>query len=303
MADSFNFYLDWIICAQFAGQCWALDRGLYAAAGLDVTLVPWQEDGRTIIEKVVAGGSGAGCSEDNIVVSAAAKHGNVKIIGAMLQGTPLVLMSRPQKRIRSLQDLRGKRIGMHKDGNRALAMVLSLEGIAPGELEIHEVPFDLDYLKHDRVDALQGYLMTEPVQLEAMGVSVEVLPVSHARLRPYAQAYFASTDMIAAGSSLLSRFLAASKAGWRAVLQQPDEAADVVAKMMGDAAQAPEQRRMLDKLLPLVAGALPHERIGEIDVEQWRRNLATYFEHGLTDRPLDLNDAVDLTLANGATSQ
>ncbi len=293
MADAFDFYLDWIIGAQFAGQCWALDKGWYAAAGLDVTLVPWQEDGRTIVDKVLAGGIGAGCSEDNLVVSAAGKDGSVKVIGAMLQGTPLVLMSRPEKRIRSFQDLRGKRIGMHNDGNRALEMVLALEGIAPGDIEILEVPFDLGYLQQDRVDALQGYLMTEPIQLESMGIAVDVLPVTHARLHPYAQAYFASTAVISSSGDLMSRFLAVSTAGWRAVLTDPDQAADIVAKMMGDLSQAREQRRMLDKLMPLVAGALPVEQIGAIETEQWQRNLATYFEYGLTDRLLALSAIVD----------
>lgn len=302
MSSSFNFYLDWIICAQFAGQCWAQEKGLYAEAGLDVTLVPWQEDGRSIIDKVLAGGIGAGCSEDNVVVSAADKHGNVKVIGAMLQGTPLVLMSRPEKRIRSLQDLRGKRIGMHNDGNRALEMVLALEGIAPGDIEVVEVPFDLDYLKHDRVDALQGYLMTEPIELEAMGIAVEVLPVRHARLHPYAQAYFASTAVIAAHGDLLSRFLVASAVGWRAVLASPDEASRVVAKMIGDPSQAAEQRRMLDKLMPLVAGALPVEQLGVIASEQWQRNLATYFAYGLIDRQLALDDVVDTAFVKGGTA-
>ena len=73
----FTFYLDWVICAQFAGLCWAQAKGLYAEAGLDVTLVPWQEDGRTIVEKVLAGGLCAGSSEDNLLVSARATGASV----------------------------------------------------------------------------------------------------------------------------------------------------------------------------------------------------------------------------------
>ena len=152
------------------------------------------------------------------------------------------------------------------------------------------------------MDALQGYLMTEPIQLEAMGVIVDVLPVDHAHLHPYAQAYFASTAVISSCGALLSRFLAASNAGWRAVLAHPGEAAGIVAKMMGDASQEREQRHMLDKLLPLVAGALPVEQIGSIETAQWQRNLATYFAYGLTDRLLALNDVIDLTFEDGATA-
>ncbi len=35
----FTFVLDWYLNCQFAGLIWARDRGLYADAGLDVTLV------------------------------------------------------------------------------------------------------------------------------------------------------------------------------------------------------------------------------------------------------------------------
>ena len=65
----FTFYLDWVITGQFAGLCWAQEKGLYAQAGLAVALRPWQEDGRSIVDKVLAGGLCAGSSEDNLIVS------------------------------------------------------------------------------------------------------------------------------------------------------------------------------------------------------------------------------------------
>jgi NitT/TauT family transport system substrate-binding protein len=213
-----------------------------------------------------------------------------------------VLMSLPSKHIRSIQDLRGKRIGMHNDGNRALQMVLALEGIALDDVHVVEVSFALDHLSAGRCDALQGYAMTEPIELEAMGEAVDVLPVSHERLQPYAQAYFASNAVIASHGDVLQKFLAASHAGWRAVLANPDQAARIIADMMGDPAQAQQQRKMLERLLPLVAGDLPEKQIGTLVHAQWQRNLATYYEHGLIDRPLALHDVLDASLLDFGTS-
>jgi NitT/TauT family transport system substrate-binding protein len=293
MTSKFTFYLDWIICAQFAGLCWAYDRGLYKAHGLDVTLQAWEEDGRTIIQKVLTGGICAGSSEDNLIVSAADSDGSVKAFGAMLQETPLVLMSRREKHIRTLQHLRGKRIGMHGDGRRALDIVLALEGIDRNDLSIEQVTFDLEHLHQDRFDAQQGYVMTEPIQLEAMGITVDMLAIRHPRFHPYAQVYFAGSEVLRQSGDVLARFLAASSAGWRDVLAHTDEAAGVVARMMGDPSQAPQQHLMLKRMLPLVAGNLSHEEIGMLQSEQWQCNLATYFEHGVTKRHLELGDVVD----------
>jgi NitT/TauT family transport system substrate-binding protein len=292
----FTFYLDWIACAQFAGLFWARDNGLYDAAGLQVTIVPWHEDGRSVHEKVMhtaaQGQLCAGCSEDNLIITQAGKGRSVLAFGAMLQETPLVIMSKPEQKIRCFDDLRGKRIGMHADGIRALELVLALEGISVGDLELHEVGFDLEHLREDRFDALQGYAMTEPVQLAALGVEVELLSVKHPHLHPYAQVYFSERALTVANQSIMTAFLAASSAGWLAVCAEPRQAAQPLARVMGEPAQERMQREMLTRVIPLVTGGKPVERIGTIDREQWQRNLATYAKFGLLDQPLDVADVV-----------
>ncbi len=223
---SFTFYLDWVVCAQFGGFIWAKECGLYDDAGLDVTFVPWCHDGRSVIQKGVDHASGgelcAGSVADNLVVSECATSASARVFGAMLQDTPLVLMSRPSQHISSFNDLRGKRVGMHTDGIRALEIVLTLEGFAMGYLDVHEVGFDLEHLIQGRFDALQGYSMTEPVQLETLGVDVDVLPIRHLRLQPYAQTYVSETTLLSEHQGRFADFLAASNAGWLAVCARPD---------------------------------------------------------------------------------
>lgn len=300
---SFTFYLDWIVCSQFAGIFWAKEHGLYEAKGLDVNVVSWHDDGRTVIDKVLQSASSgelcAGCAEDNLVVRRCADDGSVMVFGAMLQDTPLVLMSRPTQFIRSLADLRGKRVGMHADGIRVLELVLALEGIPPGDLDLQEVGFDLEHLRSDRFDALQGYTMTEPVQLSSLGVDVDVMAVKHRRLKPYAQTYFSETTLLSSRPEPFVNFLCASSAGWLAACAQPEEAAALVSRLMhqdlptGDRRQAEsDRRRSLDRVISLVLGHLPPERIGSVEIEQWKRNLATYFEFGLIPRPLGIEDVV-----------
>jgi NitT/TauT family transport system substrate-binding protein len=292
----FTFYLDWITGAQFAGLFWASENGLYEAAGLDVTLVPWQEDGRSVLEKVIqtsaSGALCAGCCEDNLLVSQASNGGSLRAFGAMLQDTPLVLMSRPEQGIRTIGDLRGKRIGMHPDGIRALETVLTLEGIPILEVDIHEVGFDLEHVRQNRFDAVQGYSMTEPVQLAELGVTVEVFRIEHPRLKPYAQVYFSERTLKTRNKFVLASFLSASNAGWLSVCADPDGAAVVIARAMHEPTQETEQRQMIERLIPLVTGGRGQGQIGTIDTEQWRRNLETYADFGLIDRPLDLHDVV-----------
>jgi ABC-type nitrate/sulfonate/bicarbonate transport system substrate-binding protein len=289
----FTFYLDWVLCAQFAGLCWAQAKGLYAAAGLDVTLVPWQEDGRSIVEKVTAGGLCAGSSEDNLLVTARAAGTLIKALATMLQKSPLVLITKPNSGIHTLADLPGRRVVMHSDGNRILEAVLALAGIERNNIEISESAYDLDQLMHDRVDAMQGYVMAEPIELAHLGVATHVIPIRHHQLHPYAQVFFASDWVIAQHAEPLQRFLHASFAGWRAALQQPDEATAIIVALNGGATPVETEREMLAVMTPYALGSAGLEHFGALDPERWTRNLATYQRIGILPRPLALAEIVD----------
>jgi NitT/TauT family transport system substrate-binding protein len=290
---NFAFMMDWVAGAQFAGLHWAQANGFYESVGLHVTLQPWQADGRSLLTKLAnRGATGelcAGCAEDNLIVKQAVVDKSVLAFGAMLKDTPMVLMSPAAKPIHQFSDLRGKRVGMHEDGIRALEIVLALEGMRVDEVDIHEVGFDLDHLRSQRFDALQGYLMSEPVQLANLGFAVETLAMKHPQLLPYAQVYVAGRSFLEHESEAFAAFLAASSAGWSAVCEQPDEAAHLLARVWGDPLQATEQRQMLERIIPLVAGE-SGEAIGTLNAEQWERNLATYFEFGLIDRPIEFHE-------------
>ena len=188
MGQPFAFYLDWLPNVQFAGICWALDRRLYSDAGLDVTLIPWVEDGRSIVQKVLAGGLCAGSAEDNLVLAQSARGaGQVSALAAMFQTTPLIVMSRPESSIRRIGDLRARRVAMHSDGIRILEAMLDLHGISRSDLDLFEVTHDLDNLLERRFDAVQGYAVSEPLELAARGLNVSTFTLRHPDLHPYAQ--------------------------------------------------------------------------------------------------------------------
>ncbi len=277
MQQEFTFYLDWVPNVQFAGICWALDRGLYEDAGLRVSLVPWVDDGFSIVEKVVAGGLCAGSAEDNLVVSArACGQARVSALAAMFQQTPLVVMSRPESEIRSITDLRGKRVAMHCDGIRILEGMLDLHGIERGELNLVEVTHDLDNLLARRFDAVQGYAVAEPLELATHGVTVSTFSLRHPNLHPYAQVVFAPDEEISEQRRVYERFLQASFAGWRACLNDLDQAAASIHRV-GSPMEDPERQfRALRLVRQLVTGGEGMDRIGFIDPARWAGNLHAY---------------------------
>lgn len=289
----FTFYLDWIITGQFAGLCWAQEKGLYRQAGLAVDLIPWREDGRSIVEKVMAGGLCAGSSEDNLIVSALGTGHPIKALAGMLQQSPLVLMTKRSSNIQTLTDLAGRRVAMHADGIRILEAVLALAGIDRAAIDLTEVTYDLDNLAQDRFDAVQGYAMSEPLELAALGYDLHLIPVRHYHLHPYAQVFFAGESTIRQEPAILQAFLAASFEGWRQAMAQREEAAQIVVKMAQGVAHLSTERQIVETLTTYVNGDIAMTRFGALDLGRWQRNLDTYANLGLTPRRLTVAEVVD----------
>jgi ABC-type nitrate/sulfonate/bicarbonate transport system substrate-binding protein len=292
----FTFYLDWIMCGQFAGLCWAQAKGLYASAGLAVELVPWQEDGRTIVDKVLAASAHqvmcAGSSEDNLLCAARAAGKPVKVLATMLQNSPLVMITQADSKIYTLADLPGHRLAMQPDGNRILEAVLALEGIDRNDIAISESAYDLERLTSRRCDAIQGYAMTEPIELAQLGFATRVIPIRHAQLHPYSQVFFTSDDVISQYTDALRQFLWASFAGWRQAMTHQDEAAQIVVDTVGESAKWATERDMINVMTPYVLGDVGLDHFGYMDRQRWEHNLATYARMGILSKPLKLNQII-----------
>lgn len=288
----FPFYLDWIISGQFVGLCWAHARGLYTQSGLAVELL-WSEDGRTIVDKVVSGGICAGSSEDNLIVSGVAAGKKIKAVAGMLQQSPLVLMTKCSTGIQTLADLSGRSVAMHADGIRILEAVLALAGIDSSTIDLHEVDFDIANLADDRYDAVQGYAMTEPIELAARGLDIRLIPVRHPHLHAYAQVIFTPEECITRAPETLRAFLAASFEGWRQAMLHQDEAAQIVVEMAAGAANVATERQVIDALSSFVSGEIGMDRFGDMDLARWQRNLDAYARFGITPRRLTVAEVVD----------
>jgi ABC-type nitrate/sulfonate/bicarbonate transport system substrate-binding protein len=292
--QTFTFFLDFQICGQFTGLCWALEKGLYRDAGLNVELVPWIEDGRSITDRVLQhSGLCAGCSEDNLIISACAAGQPAKALGTMLHTSPLVLMTRRSSSIRSLNDLAGKRVAMHCDGIRILEGVLALQEIDQTQIHIEELPFDIERLVQGDFDAVQGYVTSEPLELKARGIDVHTIAVRHHELHPYAQVFFAAQHNIEECRPEMEAFFRASFSGWRQAMQDRDEAARVVAHLAGNHADVDMERRIIEAIDGHLTGLGGMDCYGMLDLERWERNLGTYARFGIVPRQMTVIDTVD----------
>ena len=290
----FSFMLDWELNCQFAGLVWAKTKGWYEDVGLDVRLVPPSRRSPTaVLDAVLETPLSAGCMEDNLIVRACADQVAIRAVGAMLQETPMVMMTADDSGIRTLAHLPGHRVGVHEDGVHLLETILSLHGVDRASIELKVGGWTLDDLIRGSLDAAQGYAITEPAYLEAAGFRPHLMPVAHRRLQPYAQMMFATTECIRRHAEPLARFLRTTFAGWREALADPARAARYVAAVSVEHPEPVLNARIIERMRPIVQGASSPEHFGAMDPERWQRNLSTYEASGMVSRAPRLDEIME----------
>ena len=291
---AFPLYLDWELNCQFAGAIWALERGLYREAGLEIQLLPPSTQPRKeLIDLVLENDCGAGSIEENLIVRAALAGKPVRAVAAMFKESPLVLITARGGPIATLVDLPGRRIAMHADGAHLLEALLKLSGVDPKSVDLSVGDWSLKTLIDGRFEAVQGYAITEAQALAKRGFEAELIPLSHPNLNPHSQVIFASVESIAHRKSHLRAFLWATFEGWRQVLANLDDAAECVAMYSSEHADPTENRVILETLGRYVHGQERCEPLGALDPARWRRNLTSYADCGITEPAADIELVIE----------
>lgn len=292
-AVSLTMQLDWKFNVQFAGLLMADHLGLYKDGGLEVALKPW-ESGMVVPAEVAADPTVIGCAEQNLILSAQAEGAPIQAIATMLQASPLALMVLPDSGISALSDLVGKKVGVHVDGLQVMELVQGVSGLAPGEIEVLEIPYENKYdrLQSGELAAIQCYAVDEPIGFKAVsGIEPGIINLSDYGYEAYAQVIFAHTDLLAAEPEAVRRFLAATFSGWQQVLNDiPAGAQMVVDHYVEPGSKYKDLNYQIDSL-ELVADYMllniETAALGTIEMDRWTLMAQRFADYRIIDAAPD----------------
>ncbi len=270
-----SFQLDWHPNAQFAGLLLAQHRGWYRDAGIEVTFVPVDTEMK-VVATVTSGGAWLGCSESGVLIAARAGGAPIRVLGTMLQGSPMGLLSLRAQGFNTLKKLRGHRIGIHPDGRKALELVLAHDGLKPSDFTIVEKEHDLTPLLNGDCDAVQGYSIDEAVALQARGTAIDFLPFHEHGYRAYSQVYFGAERFVKEHRDLVTRFLEVSNRGWRAAILDPGGSSRIVVEQFAPTLDRDYQRRSLEAVGRLAILETGIDGLGRMRPETWNQALANF---------------------------
>lgn len=223
-----RFGTNWLAQAEHGGFYQALADGTYAKYGLDVTIVPGgpQANNRLLL---AAGRLDFYMGGNMLQPFSAVEQGlPVKVVAAIFQKDPQVLMSRPGVGLDRWDDLKGARVYVGREGLASYFQWLKAEH---GFREENTRPYthNLAPFLADRDAVNEGYGTSEPLAVEKQGgFKPNVFLLADHGFDTYSTTIEAHADRVKTDPDLVQRFVDASILGWRNYLHGDNAAANAM---------------------------------------------------------------------------
>lgn len=282
--------LGYIPDVQFAPFYVGIARGLFAERGIELGIQHRQE---TDAAKLLA------TDEIHFAVIS----GEQVLLGRQ-QGLPLVYVfewyerfpvavaAKQSSGIRRPEDLRGRSVGVPvREGASYIGLeaLLAAGGLTDANIDLRTTGYaQVETLLTDQVEAVVVYAANEPVQLEALGESVNVIYVAdYANL--VSNGLVTNEKTIAERPELVRAMVAALSEALQYTIDHPDEAFEISKQFvegLSDPQVAATARQVLGRSIDLWRT----ERLGESHPESWAAMQEVLLNMGLLSEPLDLNE-------------
>ncbi len=298
-----SLQLDWKHNVQFAGVLLADYYQFYTLQGIQLKIKPW-DFGVDVLDIVAKNPTILGCAEQDVILAAQAAGKPIKAVATMFQTSPLGLMSMPDHNIASLQDLIGKKVGVHADTQKVMDLVMGYSKLSSKEIEVVNISYDekFDKLLTGEVDAVQCYLVDEPIGFASQtGIQPTVIRLSDYGYDAYVQTIFAHHSLLETQREQVKAFLKATFQGWQLALDNIPKAAKIVVENYVNPKSKYNNLDYQIQSLELISeyitlGERLNQPLGLISAERWQSMAERLVQFNIIKSAPTLSDSVDLTL-------
>ncbi|MBI2733440.1 MAG: ABC transporter substrate-binding protein [Aquabacterium sp.] len=215
-ADKFTYITNWYAEAEHGGFYQAQATGLYAKAGLDVTLKMGGPQ-VNLMQLLVAGQADCVMGYDVQTIQVWEKGIQAVTVAAAFQKDPVVMIARPD--VKKFEQLKNKTLLVGSAGQVTYWPWLKTKyGFTDAQMKPYN--FSIQPFLADPNIAQQGYLASEPFSIEKESkIKPSVFMLSDLGWPPYAMTVVCSVKTIQARPKQVAAFVKASMEGWKSYLK------------------------------------------------------------------------------------
>ncbi len=300
-ADSVSVQLDWVVRGNHAMFFVAQAKGYFAKNGIEVTAIRKGTGSPDAMRLVGNGSAEFGFGDLPTLLVARSQGVPVVALAAINQRSPLSMIALAKSHpLKAPQDLKGLNIGIHPAGSTYIFFkaFLAANGMSEADMTMSTVspPYE-NYLLLGHVDAVPGYLDAEVPELEAKAGgtgSLSILQGSDYGYNAYGSGLFTSEAMVRDRADLVQRFVSAYMQAFGDVVQNPAEAADIVAKALPE--YAGKRDVLVAQLKADIAATFFNDDtrahgLGWMTADHWQRTMDTLLQQGALKAALPIDQA------------
>ena len=284
--EEVTLQLKWMHQFQFAGYYAAVQQGYYRDAGLNVTIVP-ATPGKDPVQEVINGKADYGVGTSSLLLERNAGK-PVVTLAVIFQHSPYILLTKDSTANQTIHSLAGKRLMLEPQSDELVAY-LKKEGLPLEKMQMVEHSFNLKDLISGTVDAISGYITTDPDDLDRAGFAYHTYTPRSAGIDFYGDNIFTTESELKNHAARAKAFRDASLKGWSYALQHPDEIIDLILRSYtppGTRADRAHLKYEAEQVRQLIQPNLVE--IGYMHSGRWQHIADTYKDLGLLPNKVDL---------------
>ncbi|MBT3179186.1 MAG: ABC transporter substrate-binding protein [Desulfobacula sp.] len=289
-----NYRLKWLFNTSVAGDIYADAGGYFKDAGLDVDVREGSPEKNAINELELKRADFGVASADQ-VIRALDKGAKIFVIAQLFQINPMQWIYRRDKpEIKTLQDLRGRNIGITFGGNDETIMntLLAKAGIKKKDVAITGVRFDFTPFFMRKVDVWPVYRNSQGVilkdRLAREGEDVYFFNPADFGVNFVANSVITSQAMLEKSPDIVEKFLKALLKGWEAAMDPANEAHTLeVVKKLDKGNNNLIRKKQLNATRNLIKPSASI-KIGTINMEAWKQTEEMMLKEKQIKKPVNI---------------
>ncbi|XCN72479.1 MAG: ABC transporter substrate-binding protein [Candidatus Electrothrix aestuarii] len=288
-----RYRLKWLFNTSVAGDIYADKAGYFARQGLRVTVREGSPE-KNAINELELGRAEFGVASADQVIQALDKGARLVVLAQIFQVNPMQWIYRAdQPEIKTLIDLRGRKIGITFGGNDETIMhtLLAQAGIKKNEVRLSGVRFDFTPFFRRKVDVWPVYRNSQGVilqdKLAKEGEAVRFFNPATFGMNFVANSVITSEKMVKEHPQTVKKFLTALLQGWEAAMQLENETKVLAAvKELEKNTDAAIMQQQLASTRELVMGN--GKNFGTIDLAAWQQTEKIMLQAGQIKRAVQI---------------
>jgi len=286
----FRFRPQWVPQSQFAGYYVAHERGFYRDQGIEIEMLDGGPDTNPMSE-LVKGQLEFGTTWLAPSMIMASQGADLVLLSQIIQRNGLLLVTLTEKGYQSVEDLRGKRVGVW--GGEFNYPVQALDRELGLGLILVQQGFEMSELLNGEVDAALCMSFNEMFTFDDRGIDRDLLKIfrfDELGLQFPEDGIYTSQRVAQKYPQACKAFASASLQGWQYTAAHPQEALDIV---MEQTKRSPfpttreHQERMLNEILQMVGGTAKNQ--GELTLSDFDSISRSLEAIGQIDQVVEYN--------------